>query len=100
MTGDEKTRITKAAGIIGLATLLSRILGLIRDTVQARYFGAGLAADAFFVAYRIPNMLRELFAEGTMSAAFIPVLTEYLTHRSKEETRRLANAAFTRLGLI
>lgn len=100
MTGDEKTRITKAAGLIGLATLLSRILGLIRDMVQARYFGAGLAADAFFVAYRIPNMLREMFAEGTMSAAFIPVFTEYLTHRSKKETRRLANAVFTTLGLI
>jgi putative peptidoglycan lipid II flippase len=100
MTGDEKTRITKAAGLIGLATLLSRILGLIRDMVQARYFGAGFAADAFFVAYRIPNMLRELFAEGTMSAAFIPVFTEYLTHRSKENARRLANAAFTTLGLI
>ena len=100
MTVDEKGRITKAAGLIGLATLLSRILGLIRDMVQARYFGAGLAADAFFVAYRIPNMLREMFAEGTMAAAFIPVFTEYLTHRSKEDARRLANVTFTALTLL
>jgi putative peptidoglycan lipid II flippase len=100
MTVDEKSSITKAAGLIGLATLLSRILGLIRDMVQARYFGAGLAADAFFVAYRIPNMLREMFAEGSMAAAFIPVFTEYLTHRPKEEARRLANVAFTALSLI
>src|ERR1041385_4669949 len=100
MTGDEKIRITKAAGLIGLATLLSRILGLIRDMVQARYFGAGSAADAFFVAYRIPNMLREMFAEGTMAAAFIPVFSEYLARRSKEEARRLANTAFTTLGLL
>src|ERR1700739_197945 len=100
MTGDEKTRITKAAGLIGLATLLRRGLGLIRDMVQARYFGAGLAADAFFVAYRIPNMLRELFAEGSMSAAFIPVFSEYLTKRTKRDAWELASAAFTTLLTI
>src|SRR3989442_12905531 len=67
----ERAQVVEAAGVIGLATLLSRILGFARDMVLARLFGAGLAADAFFVAYRIPNLLRELFAEGSMSAAFI-----------------------------
>src|SRR5947208_13348378 len=91
----ERARVVEAAGVIGLATLLSRILGFARDMVLARLFGAGLAADAFFVAYRIPNLLRELFAEGSMSAAFIPVFSEYLTKRTKRDAWELASAAFT-----
>jgi len=91
----ERRQIAKAAGLIGLATFASRIMGFVRDMVLARLFGAGMVADAFFVAYRIPNMLRELFAEGSMSAAFIPVFTEYLTKRTKEEARELASAVFT-----
>src|SRR5207237_5363026 len=90
----------KAAGIIGVATFTSRILGFVRDVVLARLFGAGLAADAFFVAYRIPNLLRELFAEGSMSAAFIPVFSEYLTKRTKRDAWELASAAFTTLLTI
>jgi putative peptidoglycan lipid II flippase len=93
----EHARVVKAAGIIGSATFLSRILGFIRDMVLARLFGAGAAADAFFVAYRIPNLLRELFAEGSMSAAFIPVFNEYLVRRSKRDAWELASAAFTTL---
>ncbi|MHB8482721.1 MAG: murein biosynthesis integral membrane protein MurJ [Nitrospiria bacterium] len=92
----ETRRITKAAGKIGLATLTSRILGLIRDMVVAR-LGAGLATDAFYVAYRIPNLLRELLAEGSMSAGFIPVFTEYWTTRSKQEAWDLACRVFTLL---
>lgn len=95
----ENKGITKAAGIIGLATLLSRMLGLVRDIVIANSFGAKAAADAFYVAYRIPNFLRELFAEGSMSAGFIPVFTEYLTNKSKTEARNLARAVFTILFL-
>ncbi len=91
----EEERITRAAGIIGLATLMSRILGLIRDMVMAAVFGAGLAADAYYVAYRIPSILRELFAEGSISAGFIPVFTEYLKKRAREEAKRLVHAAFT-----
>src|SRR5439155_1198724 len=72
--GAEHAKVVEAAGVIGLATLLSRILGFARDMVLARLFGAAPAADAFFIAYRIPNLLRELFAEGSMSAAFSPVL--------------------------
>jgi putative peptidoglycan lipid II flippase len=96
----EKVRVTRAAGIIGLATLISRVLGFIRDMVVAAIFGASLAADAFYVAYRIPSLLRELFAEGSMSAGFVPVFTEYLTQRSREDARRLAHAAFTIVLLV
>ncbi|MEW6410181.1 MAG: murein biosynthesis integral membrane protein MurJ [Nitrospirota bacterium] len=94
---EESRRITRAAGIVGIATFLSRILGFVRDMVLARFFGATQAADAFFVAFRIPNLLRELFAEGSMSAAFIPVFTEYLTVKSKKEALRVASVAFTLL---
>ncbi|GJL63139.1 MAG: putative lipid II flippase MurJ [Nitrospirales bacterium] len=93
----ETHSVTSAAGLIGAATLSSRILGFIRDVVIAQLFGASAAADAFYVAYRIPNLLRELFAEGSMSSAFIPVFTEYHTLRSKEEAWELASAAFTTL---
>ncbi len=96
----ENERIVKAAGIISLATLLSRVLGFIRDMVVAKVFGATGVADAFYVAFRIPNLLRELFAEGSMSAAFIPVFTEYLTRGSKEEAKRLSNAAFNALLIM
>ena len=92
--------ITGAASLIGVATFTSRILGFIRDIVLAQLFGASASADAFYVAYRIPNLLRELFAEGSMSSAFIPVFTEYHTLRSKQETWELASAAFTTLLTI
>ena len=94
---DEHRSIAGAAGLIGAATFSSRILGLVRDILLARLLGATIAADAFFVAYRIPNLLRELLAEGSMSSAFIPVFTEYHTLRSKKETWELASAAFTTL---
>src|SRR5687767_4140221 len=84
-TKDDNHSIAKAAGLIGAATFSSRILGFIRDMVLARLFGATAAADAFFVAYRVPNLLRELFAEGSMSAAFIPVFTDYHTRRTTRE---------------
>ncbi len=96
----ERAQVVEAAGVIGVATLLSRILGFVRDMVLARLFGAGAAADAFFVAYRIPNLLRELFAEGSMSAAFIPIFSEYLTKRTKRDAWELASAAFTTLLTI
>lgn len=91
----EERNITRAAAVIGGATFISRILGYLRDMVVARGFGDSPAADAFYVAYRIPNLLREMLAEGSISAAFIPVFTEYLTKRTKDETVRLANASFT-----
>ncbi|CUS39282.1 murein biosynthesis integral membrane protein MurJ [Candidatus Nitrospira nitrificans] len=97
---DENQSVVKAAGMIGVATFSSRILGFIRDMVLAKLFGATPAADAFFVAYRIPNLLRELFAEGSMSAAFIPVFTEYHTLKSKQDAWELASAVFTTLLTI
>jgi len=95
----ENERITRAAGVVGAATLLSRILGFVRDVVIAYFFGSGMSADAFFVAFRIPNLLRRLFAEGALSVAFIPVFTEYLKQKSREEALRMARAVFTPLGL-
>ena len=96
----ENVQVAKAAGVVGIATLASRIMGYIRDMVMSWAFGTSAAADAFYVAYRIPNLLRELLAEGSMSAAFIPVFTETLTRGSKEEARRLANAVLARLLII
>ena len=96
----EKENVGRAAGTVGFYTFLSRILGLIRDVVVARFFGAGMAADAFFVAFRIPNLLRRLFAEGSLTIAFIPVFTEYLTRKSREEAFQMARAALTLLSLI
>ncbi len=96
----ENVKVAKAAGIVGSATLASRVMGYVRDMAMSWAFGTGLAADAFYVAYRIPNLLRELLAEGSMSAAFIPVFTETLTKESKESALHLANAVFARLLVI
>lgn len=96
----EQTRVGRAAGTVGFFTLLSRILGLIRDVVIANFFGAGMAADAFFVALRIPNLLRRLFAEGSLTISFIPVFTEYLHKKGKGEAFELARAVLTLLSLI
>ncbi len=66
--------LLKALGTIGSFTLASRILGITRDVLVARVFGAGMATDAFFVAFKLPNLLRRLFAEGAFSQAFVPIL--------------------------
>ncbi|MFQ5456640.1 MAG: murein biosynthesis integral membrane protein MurJ [Nitrospirota bacterium] len=96
----EEKNVTKAAGVIGVSIFLSRIFGFIRDLVIAISFGALYPADAFYVAFRIPNLLRELFAEGSMSAAFIPVFTEHLTKGQEDDARALANSVFTLLCLM
>lgn len=80
----EKREIVRATGVVSLATLMSRILGLMRDMVISGYFGAGMTTDAFFIAFQIPNLLRRLIGEGTLTASFVPVYTEYLTHRPYE----------------
>ncbi|NWF99117.1 MAG: murein biosynthesis integral membrane protein MurJ [Nitrospirae bacterium] len=92
---DRKGHIVRAAGLMSIATFISRILGYIKDMILAGIFGATGTADAFFVAFRIPNLLRELFAEGSMSSAFIPVLTEYHTKHGDEEAKRLVRTTFT-----
>ena len=99
-TASENHSLVKAAGLIGIGTFASRILGFIRDMVLASLFGATAAADAFYVAFRVPSLLRELFAEGSMSAAFIPVFTEYHQQKTKQDAWALASAVFTTLLTI
>lgn len=91
---DERGRIARAAGSMSGATMISRVLGYARDMLLAFYFGATGLSDTFFVAFRIPNLLRELFAEGSMSAAFVPVLTEYQS-RDSSEAKRLVRVTFS-----
>lgn len=93
-------KIARAAGVMSIATLISRVLGYIKDMILAVYFGATGLSDTFFVAFRIPNLLRELFAEGSMSSAFIPVLTEHQTRHGDDEANRLVNITFTVLLTI
>ncbi len=92
--------LLRSSGLVGLMTMLSRVLGLIRDMVIANLFGAGAGADAFFVAFKIPNFLRRLFAEGAFSQAFVPVLSEYRTTRSQAEVKALLGAVSGALGFI
>lgn len=96
MTG----RLARSAGLIGLATVASRVLGLVRDQTQAAYFGTGAAADAFGVATRIPSLLRDLFAEGAMSAAFVPTFTRRLTRDGKEAAWRLGSQLINALLVV
>jgi len=95
----EHGKVRRAAGVVGFFTLASRVLGLMRDIVIAGFFGTGMAADAFFVAFRIPNLLRRLFAEGSLTIAFIPVFTEYLTQKSRDEAFDLARTILTLLTI-
>jgi putative peptidoglycan lipid II flippase len=85
-------QVVGALGSIGAATLTSRVLGFVRDMIVALAFGAGPITDAFFVAFRIPNILRRLLAEGALSTAIVPVFTEYASAGSRDEFRRLLRA--------
>ena len=85
-------QVVRALGSIGSATLLSRVIGFVRDMVVALAFGAGPVTDAFFVAFRIPNILRRLLAEGALSTAMIPVFSEYFVTRSRPEVLRMLRA--------
>jgi putative peptidoglycan lipid II flippase len=97
---DSAPRLARSAGVIGLATMTSRVLGLVREQVLAYYFGAGDAMDAFRVAFRVPNLLRDLFAEGAMSAAFVPTFTAYLARDGRERAWRLGNSVLNGLVLV
>lgn len=92
--------LLKALAAISSMTLLSRILGFVRDALIARVFGAGLLTDAFFVAFKIPNLLRRLFAEGAFSQAFVPILAEYKGRQGHAATRTLVNQVGTALTLV
>jgi len=97
---NSKKEVTRAAGIYTAGTLLSRLLGFGREVAIAYFLGTGMAADAFFVAFRLPNLWRRLFAEGSMVIVFVPVFTEYLTTKSRQEAFCLARIVWTILGLI
>ena len=92
--------LLKALVTVSGMTLLSRILGFVRDFVIARVFGAGMLTDAFFVAFKLPNLLRRLFAEGAFSQAFVPILGEYKNKRGEDEARRLVDRVATLLFLV
>jgi putative peptidoglycan lipid II flippase len=96
----EEIGLARHAGLTGAATLVSRVLGLVRDQVVAALFGAGDEMDAFVVAFRIPNLVRDLFAEGAMSAAFVPTFTAHLTRRGRADAWRLANNVLTMLTIV
>ncbi len=98
--GGSSTRLARSAGLIGIATMTSRVLGLVREQVLAFLFGAGNEMDAFNVAFRIPNLFRDLFAEGGMSAAFVPTFTRRLTLGGREAAWRLGNYVINALLLV
>jgi putative peptidoglycan lipid II flippase len=83
--------LARSAGIVSIATMGSRVLGLVREQVFAAFFGAGVANDAFNIAFRIPNLLRDLFAEGALSAAFVTTFSQTLNQKGEREAWRLAS---------
>ncbi|MDD2701827.1 MAG: murein biosynthesis integral membrane protein MurJ [Sideroxydans sp.] len=92
--------LLKALAAISSLTLVSRILAFVRDVLIARVFGAGAATDAFFVAFKLPNLLRRMFAEGAFSQAFVPIFGEYKSQRGEAETKLLVDHVTTMLALI
>src|ERR1051325_7392700 len=106
----EHLHLLRSASVISAATILSRILGYIRDSRVAFLLGAGTANDAYTIAYRIPNLLRRLVGEGAVSAVFIPVFSRYLAEDKKQDAWEFANTmltlitalltAFTIIGIV
>lgn len=92
--------LLKSTSVVSGMTMISRIFGFARDMVTAQIFGAGAAFDAFSVAFRIPNFMRRLFAEGSFAQAFVPVLSEYQKQKSKDEVQQFLNAMFGTLGIV
>ncbi|WP_213875364.1 murein biosynthesis integral membrane protein MurJ [Pseudomonas sp. dw_358] len=102
--------LLKSLAAVSSITMISRVLGFVRDTIVARIFGAGMATDAFFIAFKLPNLLRRIFAEGAFSQAFVPILAEYKQQKGEEATRTfvayvaglltLALSLITVLGMI
>jgi len=92
--------VMRSAGVVSAAVFLSRISGLAREMIMARLFGAGQAYDAFLLGFRIPNLARDLFAEGALSSAFVPVFTQYLATKGKREAAQLSNLVATALLMV
>lgn len=100
MSGEStKSGLLRSSAVVSVMTLLSRVLGMVRDMVVAAYFGSSPAADAFFIAFKIPNFMRRLFAEGAFAQAFVPVLSEYRAQRSLAEVKQLVDRVAGTLGL-
>ena len=92
-------KIAQNWGLVGLLTFISRLIGYLRDVVVAYFFGASYQTDAFYVAFRIPNLLRRLFAEGSITVAFVPIFTEYL-NSGYDEAKKALNSIFTVLFFV
>ena len=97
---DDTGKIARSAGAVSGAVMCSRILGLIREQVFAAFFGAGFAYDSFVVAFRIPNLLRDLFGEGALSAAFVTVFSDYDTNKGTAATWKLASNVLVFIGIL
>lgn len=96
----KQTSVARSAGIVSIAVMFSRLLGLAREMIFARYFGAGFLTDAYVVAFRIPNVLRDLFAEGALSVAFVKVFTDVQVNKGEKEAWRLASLIFNLLAVV
>jgi putative peptidoglycan lipid II flippase len=99
-TEEAPSSVARSASIVSIAVMGSRVMGLVREMIFARYFGAGFLMDAYVVGFRIPNTLRDLFAEGALSAAFVKTFTDYQIKRSEEEAWRLASMVFNALAIV
>jgi len=96
----KQTSVARSAGIVSIAVMFSRVLGLLREVIFAKYFGAGFLYDAYVVAFRIPNVLRDLFAEGALSVAFVKVFTDYQINKGEKEAWRLASLVLNLLAVV
>ena len=92
--------VVRSAGVVSIAVAMSRVTGLVRESIMARLFGAGLIYDAFMLGFRIPNLTRDLFAEGALSSAFVPIFTDYLSTRDKPQAARLANLVASAIIIV
>ena len=95
----KRPSLLRASSAVSGATMISRVMGLVRDVILARLIGAGVGADAFYVAFKLPNFFRRLFAEGAFNTAFVPVLSDYRHHRTHAEVKGLVDRTFGALGL-
>src|SRR3989338_3212375 len=100
MSGSAMGRIARSTSTISLATALSRVLGLIRDLIMARLFGTLVEAQAFVIAFRLPNLFRDLLGEGAMASAVVPVLSTYRARNAPKEFWSLSQAVLTRLFVV
>lgn len=98
--GGPRASVARSASMVSIAVMFSRVLGLVREKVFAHFFGAGFLYDAFVVAFKIPNILRDLFAEGALSAAFVKVFTDYQIKKNEAEAWRLASLVFNVLAVV